>query len=305
MWSENQEIETLAQGLAPDLKVKFHDLPHILQQWAADYGGLKGKRVLDFGCGFGESAAGIAELLAPEMVLGVDINPESRECVKFYKGKLGRDGLPDNLKFQEIAPGEKIAMDQIDCIFSWSVFEHVNNRMYASILDDLVARMKPGGLFFVQISPLYFSPEGSHLWAAGYGKWEHLTHQTSDVVADVEAVKNLNRAEKDGLLNMYHTLNRITSDDLLERFGAAGLKLLRLQLDETKLTPPEALLRAYTRKALTTFQIVALFQKTDGLAPEAIAAAHAEMPADPAPAPVQAKPKDRLKAVVRRTRNFT
>jgi hypothetical protein len=65
------------------------------------------------------------------------------------------------------------------------------------------------------------------------------------------------------------------------------------------------LLRAYSRKALTTFQIVALFQKTDGLAPEAIATAHDEKPADPAPTPVQtpvqAKPKDRLKAVVRRT----
>jgi SAM-dependent methyltransferase len=263
MWSVDPELEQRALTLRPEVRSKFHDLPSYLHMWMAPHGGLAGRRVLDFGCGSGTSAAGIALLGGAELVVGVDINPESRACESFLREALGQDGLPPNLRFEEIRPGETTSMDDIDIVFSWSVFEHVDERILADVLDALVAKVRPGGYFFVQISPLYFSPEGGHLWAIGYGAWEHLLSQSANVEADIAAAPDLSAETKAGLVAMFRTLNRITADDLLERFEAAGLTLLREQRDRTDREPPVCLTRAYTMDALTTYQIVALFRKPD------------------------------------------
>lgn len=254
-------IDRAVQSLDRDTRAKFQDIPSYVAQWTEPWGGIKGKRLLDFGCGSGLSAAGAAIMGQADLVVGVDINPELRACRDFLAQNFGISDLPPNLQFEEIRPGQTIGHADFDCIFSWSVFEHVDERIFASVLSDLTAKLRPGGLFFVQISPLYFSPEGSHLWTLGYRAWEHLLYQTANVEADVQAAPHLSAAEKTALLGMYHTLNRITADDLIERFTDAGLTLLRQQRDVSPLTPPAALTRAYASGALTTFQIVALFQK--------------------------------------------
>jgi SAM-dependent methyltransferase len=262
MWSINPAVEETALSLDKEMRAKFHDIPSYLHQWTIPYGGLAGKRVLDFGCGSGMSAAGAAILGGAELVVGVDINPESRNCRPFLDQHFGIPELPSSLRFEEIDPGQTTSFDSFDCIFSWSVFEHVDERIFASILTGLVAKLRPGGLFFVQISPLYFSPEGSHLWAIGYKAWEHLLNQTANVESDIQSAVHLSSDEKAALLGMYKTLNRITADDLLERFATAGLTLVRQQRDTTNLLPPVPLTRAYALDALSTHQIVALFQKS-------------------------------------------
>lgn len=241
-----------------DDRAKFLYVPQIIEQWMTDAEGLAGKKVLDFGCGGGTSAAGVA-LLFDANVHGVDINNEAEACVPFLKQNFGIE-IPSRLTFEEIAPGAVPKGGPFDLIYSWSVFEHVNNRIYHSVLQDLYEILKPGGYFFVQISPLFFSPEGSHLWAIGYERWEHLLAQTSDVHADVNN-SNLENDHKKALLAMFDTLNRITADDLLSRFEAAGFRLIREQRDQVDIEPPGDLLRAYQRDALKTFQIVAMFQK--------------------------------------------
>ena len=261
MWSENPAIEEIARKFEAEPLAKFLTIPMVLKQWTEDFGGIKDKRVLDFGCGFGTTAAGVALLTGAEKVVGVDINSESRNCLQFLEDSLNMKCLPENLLFEEISPGQTTSHDQFDCIYSWSVFEHVDLRILDKIVTDLVGKLKNGGLFFVQISPLYFSPEGSHLWSLGYYRWEHLTYQTSNVEEDVNSQAHLSTEQKLALLSMYHTLNRVTADDLIERLTASGLKLVREQRNQTDLQPPEHLLRAYSATALSTFQIVALFQK--------------------------------------------
>lgn len=261
MWSKNQELERRALSLHDDLRLKFHELPGHLHNWLAPYGGLEGKRVLDFGCGSGFSAAGIALLGGAELVVGVDINPESQNCSAFLKNNFGLEDLPDNLRFEEIQPGQTTSFDDFDCVFSWSVFEHVDERIFSGVLTKIVEKMRPGGLFFVQIAPLYFSPEGGHLWAIGYKAWEHLLSQTSNVEADLFSASHLSDAEKASLVGMFKTLNRITADDLIERFTGAGLTLLHEQRDKTTMPYPPSLARAYAMDALLTYQIVALFRK--------------------------------------------
>jgi len=255
-----QDFEERVIALPAAEKTKFVTLPKILRDWTEGYGGLKGKRVLDFGCGEGTSAAGIA-LFHDAIVHGTDINNEADACAGFLQTNFGLD-VPNTLTFQEIAPGGEIRGDNYDCIFSWSVFEHVHNRIYDDVLSDLYYRLKPGGLFFMQISPLYFAPEGSHLWAIGYYQWEHLIHQYSDVRADLQR-SDLDDSTKAGLTNMFDTLNRVTADDVIARFTAVGFELIRQKRDHVDHEPPEALLRAYSRDALITYQIAALFRRPE------------------------------------------
>lgn len=89
MWSVNLELEEKALTLGSEAQMKFHDLPFYLHHWMAEHGGLAGRRILDFGCGSGASAAGIALLGGAELVVGVDINPESRACGGFLREALG------------------------------------------------------------------------------------------------------------------------------------------------------------------------------------------------------------------------
>lgn len=250
--------ETAETLLSEQERAKFSLVPTIIEQWMSDAGGLAGRKILDFGCGEGTSAAGVSLLFDAE-VHGVDINNEAEACASFLHQNFGMD-IPNRLTFQEIAPGETPNGGPFDLIYSWSVFEHVNNRIYNSVLKDLYGLLKPGGHFFIQISPLYFAPEGSHLWAIGYEKWEHLIAQTSDVHDDINN-SDLDDPQKKSLLAMFDTLNRVTADDLLSRFKTVGFQLLREQRDQVDFEPPAALLRAYQRDALKTFQIVALFQK--------------------------------------------
>ncbi len=212
MWSVDPELEQRALTLPPEARSKFHDLPSYLHMWMTPHGGIAGRRVLDFGCGSGISSAGIALLGRADLVVGVDINSEAQACETFLREVLGRDGLPPNLRFEQIRPGETTSMDGFDVVFSWSVFEHVDERILPNVLDALVAKLRRGGYFFVQVSPLYFSPEGAHLWAIGYPAWGHLLSHHANVEADIAAAPNLSTEEKAGLVAMFRTLNRITAD---------------------------------------------------------------------------------------------
>lgn len=257
-WSVNETLELKAAELPSEARQKFLDIPYYLHLWTQPYGGLRGKKVLDFGCGGGTSAAGIA-LLHDAVVHGTDINAEAEQCRGFLREHFDVD-QPATLTFQEIKPGGEISGNGYDCVFSWSVFEHVNNRLYPAILTDLYERLVPGGFFFVQISPLYNSPEGSHLWALGYYDWQHLTNQINDVHDDIYNT-NYEDTDKAGLWSLFNSLNRITADDLVSRFKAVGFELIREQRDDVAKEPPAELLRTYQRSALVNHQIVALFQK--------------------------------------------
>jgi 2-polyprenyl-3-methyl-5-hydroxy-6-metoxy-1,4-benzoquinol methylase len=52
---------------------KFTYLPTIIEDWMAPHGGLKGKEILDFGCGEGTTAMGLALQHEAARVVGIDI----------------------------------------------------------------------------------------------------------------------------------------------------------------------------------------------------------------------------------------
>ena len=223
---------------------KLNLLPRTIAEWLRPHGGIDGKDILDFGCGEATTALGLTRHHAPRSVLGVDIMPDVHLCLPLASRQLGLDRLPANLQLRQIQPGPLDCPDgSFDLIYSWSVFEHVDRDLLATVLQDLRRLLRPAGHLFIQISPLYYSSQGSHLGGLIPEPWAHLTNQLDtyrsklrDVCPDDEIFSIL--------WSTYATLNRLTAAELLELVTGCGFTILRQQTTSDGPAPlPPARLR--------------------------------------------------------------
>jgi cyclopropane fatty-acyl-phospholipid synthase-like methyltransferase len=253
-----QRGEWECQPMDDTLRTKFTYLPDVLASWTEPVGGLRGKRILDFGCGSGMTALGIALNHGAELVAGSDINREYEQCAANAR-EAGLGDLPANLDFETIERGSISRHDEFDFIYSWSVFEHVDQQLFDGVIDSLRENLRSNGHFFVQIAPLYYSPEGSHLWEIGFQQWEHLIWQVDHIYREIHTRLEPERAAN--LWSMYITLNKVTAEKLVSTIIKRGFELAREYRTTVSVEPPSDLLSAYTKDALITNQVVALFRK--------------------------------------------
>ena len=261
MAQDFKHLATALQTLDEATRLKLVELPRIIDEWLAPHGGLVGRRVLDFGCGFGEMAAGIAIGFDPAVVVGIDIGRGPIKGIERLEAWLGPGRLPSNLRLEQVTPGALGSVDPIDVVVSWSAVEHVAREALEKILRDLHARLAPDGVMMIQISPLYFSPAGAHLWPCDYGPWEHLQKSSAEVVADIAACAALNERQRKAVTEMFLELNRLTAPELIDLVQKAGFRVIRRHIERTDLTPPARLTDAYALDALTTEQVVLLLKK--------------------------------------------
>jgi SAM-dependent methyltransferase len=237
----------MGSSLQSAFPAKFDNVPAVLADWTAHVGGLRNKRVLDFGCGEGTSALGVARKHNPARVVGVDINREYLQLAPL--AQANGVAVPDNLAFEEIKRGEIATEDRFDFAYSWSVFEHVDQ----ALLPEVLAKLRS------KLSPLYYSPEGSHLRDIAFKQWEHLAWQIDRIHRTL--YESLDKAHADALWSTFITLNKITAGKLVDDICAAGFSLARERRTTTALTPDASLRSAYAYEALVTEQIVTLFRK--------------------------------------------
>lgn len=242
-------------------RLKLVELPRIISEWIEPFGGFRNRRVLDFGCGLGEMAAGIALGFEPELVVGIDIGKGPIKGAETLENWLGRENFPANLRLEQVRPGELGSADHLDVIVSWSAMEHVARKSFEAILRGLHDRLVGGGVMLIQISPLYFSPQGAHLWPCGYGPWEHLTKTAAEVADDIAECEALNERQRKSVTEMFLELNRLTAPELIQTVERIGFEVVRQQIERTQAVPTAALRSAYTLDALTTEQIVLLLRK--------------------------------------------
>lgn len=236
---------------------RFQFLPSLFGDWLSNHGGVTGKAVLDFGCGDGITAAGIAHALQPRSILGVDINREHVTCAETVARHCEGADL-SALSFETIAPDGEIPASDLDLVFSWSTFEHIDQVIFEAAMSRLYRSLKVGGFCFFQVAPLYYSPEGGHLWELGYRNWEHLTKQLSHIERDLQALPSERGA---ALWSMFSTLNKATSDHMLGTMRSVGFELIREYRSEADAEPPPDLLSRYQRDVLKGEQIVALLKR--------------------------------------------
>lgn len=240
------------------IRTKYIELPDIIQTWVAPYMDLSSADILDFGCGESITAVGVAARFKAKSVTGVDIGPGLLRCLDLVRQHLAMSELPSNLELKQIKPGEDFLPGRkFDLIYSWSVFEHIDQSIFDSVLQQLKSKLKPRGLLFIQISPLYYSAEGSHLFHKIAEPWGHLLNQANRYHAKLCGVCE-SKDEVARLWGTYHTLNRLTADDLIERSEKAGFRILRRYLTQDTHSVNEKLLKIYNKEVLMTNQVVLL-----------------------------------------------
>lgn len=254
-----QRLSWSDENISDDVyRTKFKVLPDIIRSWVTVDGNLQDQNILDFGCGEGTTALGFALQNPSTYVVGVDIMPDIEKCAPLAIDQLRLSSLPENLILKRGHLCDLYDdLDQFDVIYSWSVFEHVDQQTLLDTLTMLRDLLKPHGQLFIQISPLFFSEDGSHLMAWVPESWGHLVNQHSVYMEKLWAGCSTPELFA-SLRSMFETLNRLTGDDLVQHAKAAGFSVKREFRTDRNGTVPRKLLEVYNRDVLLNEQIVLL-----------------------------------------------
>lgn len=230
--------------------------------------GASAETVLDFGCGHGLKALSIA-LKNPNLnVIGVDITQAFDRAMDFAIETIGLNGLPDNLRFCQIDPGESLKeFGPVDFIYSWSVFEHIEIELLQDIVSDMYASLSETGDMFCQIAPLYYSPYGSHLRDFLDEPWGHLlrTHANlRNLVQDAEnpelSIDEINRRR--WMFGQFEALNHLTAEHLEKILLTAGFVFNEKIINAVSLRPPVRLLDLFHKNALLENELLFVVSKS-------------------------------------------
>ena len=143
---------------------------------------LRGKRVLEFGCGTGSLAVYMVEKLGAEKVVAVDIE---RTNIAFARANL-KANFPEfigRLEYWDCSVDQIPGKEGFDFVVSKDCFEHVIP--FEDCLRQLVRLLKQGGALLAGWGPLYYSARGGH--ALSHVPYDHL------LLPDAVLVRRFNR----------------------------------------------------------------------------------------------------------------
>ncbi|MEA4920216.1 MAG: methyltransferase domain-containing protein [Clostridiaceae bacterium] len=119
-------------------------------------GDVKGKSVIDLGCGYGENCKAFSEMGA-ERIVGIDISRKMLELAK-------KENCAQNIHYLNM-PMENIRSldDKFDIAVSSLALHYI--RGYDELIYDVFSLLKPGGIFlFSQEHPLTTAPVDGAKW---------------------------------------------------------------------------------------------------------------------------------------------
>lgn len=253
---------------------KFITVTQRIKDWVEPHLDLSQADVLDFGCGEATTALALALMHPQSRIHGIDVDDYFYQLPDMARTQLDIDALPDNLTFFLAEPGKiPYEDDSMDLIYSWSVFEHLDERLMEDVLKRLFLTLKEGGIIFVNVRPLYYSPEGAHLHNFTDIDWVHLIYSHAVLKEKIYAASEMvNLPEpkhnhrsfqeyRDLAWELFEALNRVTADELRYFFLNSGFELLREFRNTCPQEPSKRLLGIYNREILTTDEVQFLFRK--------------------------------------------
>ncbi|MCA9473002.1 MAG: class I SAM-dependent methyltransferase [Nitrospirales bacterium] len=180
---------------------------------------LRGKTILDFGCGSGDGCIEMAQHGATH-VIGLDIR---LHLLDVAKSSAERAGVADKCTFSDTT------QEQVDVIVSIDAFEHFDNPM--EILSTMNRLLAPDGSVIVSFGPTWYHPYGGHLFSIF--PWSHLVFSESALIrwrSDFKHDGATRFSEVSGGLNMI-TIKRFEelvrqSNFSIESFRAVPIKPL-------------------------------------------------------------------------------
>ena len=258
-------------------RAHFEYAADVVNHWVGGVLDLPTARLLNFGCGDGITDLALMLRHGATAIHGVDIRREYAKLPRIAREQLGMSRIPAGMTFETITPGAPLAGQRpmVDGIMSWSTFEHVQRDQLAPIFSDLYACLRPGGYFFVQIEPLFYSPFGSHLKRYDEVPWHHLQASEDELWQVIQNHDGpIDAAEVDFgfadfgvdgykrfVFKEYQALNRLTADELVASTEQAGFRLVRQERRNVEMEIPELLLARYPREWLLNNEIFLLLRK--------------------------------------------
>lgn len=104
---------------------------------------LRGKTVLDIGCGSGGVTLHLVETFEPARIIGIDVEVPVLEHARRRAEKRGLVGIVD---FQQVTPGRLPFEDgTFDVVFSKDAIVHIPDK--ETLFRDLFRVLRPGGWF--------------------------------------------------------------------------------------------------------------------------------------------------------------
>ena len=180
---------------------------------------LRGKDVLDFGCGMGNTSLWIAKEMGGN-VDGFDLDPNHITVARELNNKHKIPGVHFELRNIIEAPIDK----QYDFIMLNDVIEHIKEEWIPSILNTLIKRnLKDGGTIFFSYPP-WEGPHASHLQRAIKIPWIQFFPQKY-VYTLIEKNNRKLVGSKD-LMGEYMELNHMTHKKLMSYLKPFGLRRL-------------------------------------------------------------------------------
>jgi 2-polyprenyl-3-methyl-5-hydroxy-6-metoxy-1,4-benzoquinol methylase len=164
---------------------------------------LRGKEVLDFGCGMGHMSIWFARDLGAH-VDGVDIDENHITVAKEFNKKHQVEGVTFNLRNIITDPIDK----QYDFIFLNDVIEHIRIEWIQNVLDVLILNnLKKDGIIFFSYPP-WEGPHASHLQPATRIPW--IQFFPKSFVINLVKKRNQQLVGKHDLLTEYLELNHMS-----------------------------------------------------------------------------------------------
>ena len=122
--------------------------------------GLEDLNLADVGTGDGIIAMGVTQEAAPASLVAFDVNPVDSDALLRRARHVGYcDELPPGLRFEVSGPKDLPApSNSFDGVLSWSAFEHIQD--IQAVAMEISRVLRPNGVFFLQIWPLFHSKHG-------------------------------------------------------------------------------------------------------------------------------------------------
>ncbi|HET9986316.1 MAG TPA: class I SAM-dependent methyltransferase [Longimicrobiales bacterium] len=148
-----------------------------LRRYFPDLAGLvRGRRVLDFGCGAGWQAVALAREGAASVV-GLDTNEAALAGARELAAGLGLG--EDRVRFVARLPAEWLG--GFDVVVSQNAMEHFAEP--EAVLRAMCGALRPGGRIVMTFGPPWYAPTGSHMHFFTRVPWVNLVFSERTVLA--------------------------------------------------------------------------------------------------------------------------
>jgi len=185
---------------------------------------LKGKVVLDAGCGLGGGAIFYAEQGCASVV-GIDMDDNHVRYAREFQQRKGTC----NVQFMKAnliqLPFES---DYFDVIFLDGVVEHIERPLLTRALGECQRVLKPGGRMYL-VFPPWTSPWAAHLYDYIYIPWCQFLFSDKTLLSVFEQYHPKPRPGHLSHTEHYGQLNRITYKEFLQVVDALSFRVLTMR----------------------------------------------------------------------------